>query len=50
MKFGEKSELMLNFATAAAYRASASVFIRFDENQKLSVTFIEFKAANNQLF
>jgi hypothetical protein len=45
-----KIALMYDFATTIAYRASASVFIRFNENQKVSFTLIEIKTANNQLF
>jgi hypothetical protein len=45
-----KFALMFDFATTIAFRASASVFIRFNENQKVSFPFIELITANNQLF
>jgi hypothetical protein len=45
-----KFALMFDFATTIAFRASASVFIRFNKNQKVSFTFIEIKIAYNQLF
>jgi hypothetical protein len=45
-----KFALMFDFATTITFRASASVFIRFNENQKVSFTLIEIKTANNQLF
>ncbi len=45
-----KFALMFDFATTIAFKASASVFIRFNENQKVSFAFIELIIANNQLF
>jgi hypothetical protein len=45
-----KFKLMLDFAATVAFWTPASVLVRLNEDQKLSLTFIELETANSELF